>query len=251
MHFSLYQALLLLHALYLTHYAWCDSYTSRMRRWLRRFRVRVDFSTLHPLLLEWWHNFETSTLIAISSESCPIVASVATVLSLIAVLRIIMNQPTALVSRRISDLGVVAICAIVSTRGLVSRLAAHIHAYVVPCKVQLNRQGALLAAMHLLAFYLSKIPLAASCAVFLARDLAHALEKDRRLPTNLTSWGAEYPLKEEDIFPSSLVFTFCPANSDSKLDDLAHLPTQPTDTATNSVLKHEQCLKEPGNCQSS
>lgn len=236
---NLCRGLLVLHALYLTHYAWCDLYSTKIRRWLRQFRVRVDFSTLHPLLLEWWHNFETSTLVATSSDSRRIEASIAAALSLIAVLRVIRNQPTALVSRRTSDMGVVAICAMVSNRDLVSRLVAHIHAFVVPSKIQLTRQGALLAAMHLLAFYLSKHPVAASCVVFLARDLSHALEKDRQLPTNLSSWGSDYPLEEKDVFPRSLIFVLCSANNDSEHDDLAHLSTQPTDTLSKTYCSQD------------
>lgn len=194
------------HALYLLHVAACDAYGPHFQGWLRCCRVRVDFETIHPLLLEWVHNAETALVLAVAGAtvvSC-FVLSAALVVRVLA-----SDKRTLLVSRkyRLSDALAAVLC-------LTGSPLAFLHAGCVPSRtatrlvldVETRSRGALLLALHVAcagAAHFSRV--AAACGVVVARDLAHALEhRWPRPPTALRGPAAAYEATPDDLVPPSL-----------------------------------------------
>lgn len=201
------QGLVWSHALYLLHVLACDFYGPRCQACLRRCRIRVDFDTIHPLLLEWIHNAETALVLAFAGGP-PIyfVVSAAFVLRMLA-----SDKRTLLVSRkyRASDALAAGLC-------LTRSPLAFLHAGCVPSRtatrlvldVEMRSSGALLLAMHVAcagAAHFSGV--AAACGVVVARDLAHAFERRWPRPSaTLRGPAAAYEATSDDLVPPSFLW---------------------------------------------
>ena len=61
---------LLTHVAYLVHVAATEWYSDTSRCVLSYFHVRYDFTSIHPLLLEWVHTWETACVLALGAYGC-------------------------------------------------------------------------------------------------------------------------------------------------------------------------------------
>lgn len=59
-----------LHVAYLLHVGFCEWYDDNSKILLSCFRIRYDFTTVHPVLLEWIHTGETAAVLALAAFGC-------------------------------------------------------------------------------------------------------------------------------------------------------------------------------------
>ena len=221
----------LIHAAYLTHVACTEVYDAQTRCLLHAFNVRYDFSSLHPLLLEWVHTLETSVILAFCAVSCgamqpaPEPALVVVALySLCGVFLIICSpRQSALFGRRLrvslafSMFFVFAPSLLDERVATVAVLAAHAHAIAVPsatitrlCALGEWRGVGVLFTIHVVALWLgvrsaSKGPCASIGAsaflVFVARELALACDRKwpRGASLSLRGFGSQHAA--HDLYP--------------------------------------------------
>ena len=221
----------IIHAAYITHVACTEVYDAQTRCLLHAFNVRYDFSSLHPLLLEWVHTLETSVILAFCAVSCgamqpaPEPALVVVALySLCGVFLIICSpRQSALFGRRLrvslafSIFFVFAPSLLDERVATVAVLAAHAHAIAVPsatmtrlCSIGEWRAVGMLFTPHVVALWLgvrsaSKGPCAdvaaAAFLVFVARELALACDRKwpRGASLQLRGFGSQHAA--HDLYP--------------------------------------------------
>ena len=78
-----------LHLAYLCHVGACEWYDDQTRCIMMYFNIRYDFTTVHPLLLEWVHTFETGFLLALAAFGCERRDSVVAPCALVAVVGVV------------------------------------------------------------------------------------------------------------------------------------------------------------------
>ena len=61
---------LITHVVYLAHVAATEHYSDQSKCVFKYFNVRYDFTSVHPLLLEWIHTFETAFVIGLAAHAC-------------------------------------------------------------------------------------------------------------------------------------------------------------------------------------
>ena len=246
----------IIHAAYLTHVACTEVYDAQTRCLLHAFNVRYDFSSLHPLLLEWVHTLETSVILAFCAVSCgamqpaPEPALVVVALySLCGVMLIICSpRQSALFGRRLrvslafSMFFVFAPSLLDERVATVAVLAAHAHAIAVPsatitrlCALGEWRSVGILFTTHVIALWLgvrsaSKGPCASIGAsaflVFVARELALACDRKwpRGASLSLRGFGSQHAA--HDLYPptpfDAILAALLPSSVDApdEFDDL-------------------------------
>mmetsp|Transcript_21615 Transcript_21615/g.69614 ORF Transcript_21615/g.69614 Transcript_21615/m.69614 type:complete len:283 (+) Transcript_21615:67-915(+) len=215
------------HFAYLLHYGVCDRvYGRRVTAWLRRWRIRTDYSTIQSLFLEWIHTLETTAIIAYLTASEAVF--VAAVLSLGVCLRLaVKDRRTLIVSRKWRLADVVAALAAGVVAGSRPELVAcaHIHAAMVPTRAVIRRPWGtpmvlLLLGVHVLAAGIGLWGLgarhddyagvASGALVFLARDLAKAVDVAdiRDAGGELRGLARNYQATPEDLSPRPWLFSF-------------------------------------------
>lgn len=182
------------HGAYLVHYAMCEKYSVAVRERLRWCRVRVDYSRINPVLLEWIHDFETSSLLAL----CWPPAAIVSVYSLVVLCCIAAKWESRLASRRMSDLLVASMC--LAPRSLVGPV--QLHAWLVPSRRTPFLLHALSASLCVVGW-----SLAGAFLAFSARDVGHAYSRSDRMTKfdaeepAYTGYAANYPVTS----PTSLL----------------------------------------------
>ena len=61
---------LITHVVYLAHVAATEHYSDQSKCVFKYFNVRYDFTSVHPLLLEWVHTFETAFVMGLAAHAC-------------------------------------------------------------------------------------------------------------------------------------------------------------------------------------
>ena len=247
----------IIHAAYLTHVACTEVYDAQTRCLLHAFNVRYDFSSLHPLLLEWVHTLETSVILAFCAVSCGAMQPapepalvVVTLYSLCGVFLIICSpRQSALFGRRLrvslafSMFFVFAPSLLDERVATVAVLAAHAHAIAVPsatitrlCALGEWRGVGVLFAIHVVALWLgvrsaSKGPClsvaASAFLVFVARELALACDRKwpRGASLSLRGFGSQHAA--HDLYPptpfDAILAALLPSSVDSQ-DEFDDLP---------------------------
>ena len=234
---------LITHVVYLAHVAATEHYSDQSKCVFKYFNVRYDFTSVHPLLLEWVHTFETAFVIGLAAHACggraaAVGCAAAAAFGLLGCCRVACKDAaTRLFGRRARAGALIAAGLTLAPPALdaaVARaalLTAHAHAIVAPSNAAARllavdgaeRGAAVLLALHAAALALGDAALrrpgagfALLSAAFVGVAREVALACDRRWPRarapTLRGAGATHALA--DLFPPTPLDAALPRRGD-------------------------------------